>query len=83
MLIPIVHYWYLSWVLLFLPFHGRGRWIVAAMAMVTYFEGVWQRTATGVWSMPPESSLVVWGAFLLAWAMEAGVNRHFKSASSN
>jgi hypothetical protein len=66
-LMPVVHYWYLSWVMVFAPFGVRLRWIAAAMAMVVYFEAELGRQATGVWSMPPWAPLVVWLTFSVVW----------------
>ncbi len=70
MLTPIVHYWYVSWVLVLLPFGLRVRWIVAAVAMVIYFEAELHRRTTGSWSMPPWAPLAVWVPFAVAWGVE-------------
>ena len=69
-LMPVVHYWYLTWVLLFAPFSVRLRWIAAAMVMVVYFEAELGRQATGVWFMPPWAPVVVWVTFAVVWAVE-------------
>ncbi|UCC31573.1 MAG: DUF2029 domain-containing protein [Phycisphaerales bacterium] len=75
LLMPIVHYWYLSWVLIWLPFGARARWIVAALAMILYFEAELRRETVGVWSMPDWAPVVVWGTFGLAWLGEVVVAR--------
>ncbi len=75
LLTPVVHYWYLSWVLALLPFGARVRWITAALAMVVYFEAELARQTTGVWSMPPWAPAAVWLAFGAAWVVEVLVAR--------
>ena len=75
MLMPIVHYWYFSWVLVFMPLRVRWRWIVAAMAMVVYFEAQRSNEMYGDWSMPAQASLVVWLTFGIAWLIEIGAAR--------
>lgn len=76
MLTPIVHYWYLSWVLMFTPFRVHLRWLVIALAMVVYFEAQLRRHTTGIWSMPTWAPLVVWGGFAAAWLVELVVPWH-------
>lgn len=75
MLMPIVHYWYVSWVLVLIPFRVRVRWIVMALAMVVYFEAELRGQTTGIWSMPAWAPLVVWLAFGVAWFGELLVER--------
>lgn len=74
-LMPIVHYWYFSWVLVFMPLRVRWRWIVAAMAMVVYFEAQRSNEMYGDWSMPAYASLVVWLTFGMVWLIEIGAAR--------
>jgi hypothetical protein len=70
LLMPIVHYWYLSWVLIWMPFGARARWIVTALAVILYFEAELRRQTIGVWSMPDWAPVVVWVTFSLAWLGE-------------
>ena len=74
-LMPVVHYWYLTWVMLFMPFKPRARWIAAAWAMVTYFEANKRFYGSGQWEMPRWAPLAVWTAFLIAWGAELVAQR--------
>ncbi len=71
MLLPVVHFWYATWAMLFIPFRLELRWIVMALAMVTCFEAQLRRSLTGAWAMPDWAPVVAWAAFLSAWALEA------------
>ncbi len=75
MLLPIVHYWYVSWVLLLMPFGMRLRWIATSWAMVVYFEALRHQTLSGQWHMPSWAPAVVWLAFAIGWGLEAIRNR--------
>jgi len=52
LLMPIVHYWYLTWLLLVVA--NRVRWwhVTLCAGYVFYFEAERQRFLTGEWSMP-------------------------------
>jgi len=67
LLMPIVHYWYLSWVILFVPMVQQWRWVAAACAMVVYFQAQVELVANGAWLMPPWAPMIVWGSLGLAW----------------
>ena len=67
---PIVHYWYLSWVLMFLPFRVCWRWVAAAAAMAVYFEAHRNWGLTGEWRMPAWAPGVVWILFMVVWGVE-------------
>lgn len=70
LLAPIVHFWYVTWVLIFLAFAPRVSWLVLAGAMVFYFEGAAQRSLTGAWALPPWVPFAVYAPFVVAWAVE-------------
>ncbi|MCH9008655.1 hypothetical protein IIA29_11720, partial [candidate division KSB1 bacterium] len=70
LLMPIVHYWYLSWMILVMPFAVRVRWCVAALLMVGYFEANRVQENTGEWVLPFWPRLVVWIGFLAAVLLE-------------
>ncbi len=76
LLAPVVHYWYLTWVLVFAPTRLQEKtragklpvapswcWLTASLAMVCYFEAEVARTATGQWTMPTWAPKLVWGVF--------------------
>ncbi len=65
MLLPVVHFWYLTWVILFLPLRIRFAWLAAGAAFVCYFEAEQQRTLTGHWNMPTWAPVAVWTVFVV------------------
>ena len=79
LLMPVVHYWYLAMVIVFAAFHRRASWILAALAMVFYFEAAHMAT-TGTWTMPPWTPLVVWGAFIAGALVDVATRRGRRSA---
>lgn len=62
--LPVVHFWYWAWIVVYLPIRTRTVWMVTALAFVVYFEAAKARSLTGVWDMPTWSPKVVWGVFL-------------------
>ena len=75
LLLPIVHYWYLTWILLFQPFGPKIRWLVAALLMVVYFEAARSAMECGEWTMPRWAPLAIWSPFCCVWLIEAMVGR--------
>ena len=75
LLLPIVHYWYLTWVLLLQPFRPRIRWLVAALLMVVYFEAERRAVVYGEWTMPSWAPVGIWAPFLCVWLIEAANRR--------
>ncbi len=67
---PIVHFWYLSWVLLFVALRPRWCWIVLAASMVFYVEARQVGYRTGTWSMPSWVTFAFYAPFVLAWIVE-------------
>ena len=79
-LMPVVHYWYVTCVLMFLPFGLRFRWLAASLAFVVYFEAEFARNATGEWIMPTWAPVIVWTVFLITWLVEALFTRRALAA---
>jgi alpha-1,6-mannosyltransferase len=69
-LMPIVHAWYFTWVILFVAFHIRLHWLAASAAMVVYYQAEFMRSTTGVWTMPAWASRAVWGVWLAVFLIE-------------
>ncbi len=71
MLMPIVHFWYCSWALLFTALTRGTRWIVASLAFVVYFEATFAKAVTGTWLMPSWVGPTLWLPILAAWGFDA------------
>jgi len=71
---PIVHYWYLTWVLALMPLRLRPAWswIAASAAMVLYFDAERARASGGEWILPASNATVIWLAFGLGAAVDLG-----------
>ena len=67
---PVVHYWYVCWVLLFLAWRVKVCWLVLAGSMVFYFEAEQARVTTGQWQMPAWAAYATYLPFVLAWGVE-------------
>jgi hypothetical protein len=71
---PIVHYWYLTWILVVLPICPRISWLVLTGSMVIYFEATQRLVETGAWAMPTWAPIAVYAPFILVWIVE-GIHR--------
>jgi len=67
--LPVVHYWYVTWVLAFTPLAFRWAWPIAAAAFATYFEAAVIAEATGTWLMPAWTSVVTWVIVVVTFAV--------------
>lgn len=62
---PILHFWYLTWLIPFLALRPSLSWLWLCAAQGFYFF-VWEtQAATGVWALPQWVEPVVWLPFLL------------------
>ena len=67
---PIVHFWYLAWILPLAALRPSFGWIVASITSAMYFLA-WQTLAThGWWGFQPEVSLIIWIPAFLAFAAQ-------------
>ncbi len=60
--LPVLHYWYLTWVLALAAGPRRWVWLAGAGAGAFYFEAEYARRTTGEWIMPAWSAWVFWAA---------------------
>lgn len=60
--LPVLHYWYLTWVLPLAAGPRRWVWLAGAAACVFYFEAEQARLTTGEWIMPAWAPWVFWAA---------------------
>ena len=79
---PIVHFWYLTWVMMAMPFVMRASWIVLSASMVFYFEANHQQLTTGVWLIPDWVPYAVYGPFVVAVLVEAWARRRRRTSSA-
>ena len=64
---PIVHYWYVSWALVFVPLFPSLAWLTLSGTIALYFlVGL-----TPDWSMPLWAQIVIWTTFGILLAREA------------
>ncbi len=68
--LPVVHFWYVVWVVIALPFVPRVAWLVLCASMVFYFESTHVGAVTGTWSMPTWVPYPVYVPFVIALAVE-------------
>ena len=67
---PIVHFWYLAWILPLAALRPSFGWTVASTTSALYFLA-WQTLALhGWWGFQPEVSLIIWIPALLAFAAQ-------------
>ena len=64
---PIVHYWYLSWALVFVPLFPSLAWLTLSGTMALYFLA----GLTADWSMPLWVQIAIWATFGIMLAPEA------------
>ncbi len=76
LVLPVVHYWYLTWLLVFLPLRPRWSWLVLAAGWVFYFEAWHRETLTGRWEFPPWIIPALYLPFLVVCAIEFLTHRH-------
>lgn len=70
---PIVHFWYLTWIVPALAFVPRASWLVLTGGMVFYFESTLVEAQTGTWEMPAWVCYAVYAPFVAAAAVELGL----------
>ena len=71
LLSPTVHYWYLSWALIFLPFRPNIVWVVLSLTVGGAFVAQGNQYLYNWFHLPPIYQMMVWG---LPWFL---VIRHF------
>ncbi|MDE3084074.1 MAG: glycosyltransferase [Verrucomicrobiota bacterium] len=68
---PTVHYWYLSWALVFLPLFPSLAWLTLSGMMALYFLAFSEAQAGRMWGLPPWTQIVIWTTFGLVLARDA------------
>jgi len=78
---PVVHFWYLTWVLLFVALRVRWSWLILAGSMVFYFEAEHLQARTGTWALPEWVWFATYLPFLAAWVIETWRGRRATPAA--
>lgn len=77
LLLPIIHFWYLSWIVVLIALNPRGywAWLLLTGTMVFYWQAdlAWQMG--GRWKLPLWAACVIWIPFFVAWMAEWTVAR--------
>lgn len=72
LLLPIIHFWYLTWpfVLVVLQFRGRWAWVVLTGTMVLYWYADFAGLAGLRWDLPDWAVAGIWLPFFVVWFVE-------------
>lgn len=60
---PTVHYWYVSWALVFVPLFPSLAWLTLSGMMALYFLVAGNVLAGRAWGLPPWAQIVIWTTF--------------------
>jgi len=74
-LLPVVHYWYLTWIGLFQLVRPRMMWLAASVASLAYFEAEHIRITTGTWRMPVWCPVCFWCVLICGWIADNALKR--------
>lgn len=70
--LPIVHFWYLSWLIVLIALRPRGyyAWLLLTGTMALYWMAEWRQPDGSRWKFPPWGVAAIWGPFLVSWVIE-------------
>jgi len=66
---PIIHFWYLTWLLPFIAIRPSLPWVTLSLTMPLYFTVWTQFEETGNWGMPTWARIMFWLPFVIACVM--------------
>jgi hypothetical protein len=69
--LPVVHFWYLTWMLIFAWARLRVSWLVLTATMGCYFAAEAAQHATGTWRLPDWAPIAIYGPFAVTWLAES------------
>jgi hypothetical protein len=72
---PTVHFWYLSWVVVFLPFRPQAAWMLLCLTMAFSLAAFGKLSAAGRWDLPGILQAMEWLPFLILLVHEANLFR--------
>lgn len=72
-LLPIIHFWYVTWLLALVTLRPRGQWawVVLAGTMALYWQADFSWQVGTRWKLPTWAVVVIWGPFFATWMVEA------------
>ncbi|HNP25308.1 MAG TPA: glycosyltransferase [Nitrosomonas sp.] len=70
LLSPVVHYWYILWIIPFVVLYPGLSWLVLSFASGAYFTSTFSAEQGDDWSLPVWAMWVMWLPFLLVLAYE-------------
>ncbi len=75
LLMPVVHYWYVTWVMVFLVIEFRVAWILLSGTMLFYLNTWHHEFTQGEWRLTTASRMLIWLPFIAIWLIEALMRR--------
>lgn len=63
---PIVHYWYLAWLLPLAAIRPSFGWIILSITMAAYFTAWWTQASLGWWGYSHSIVAIIWIPWLIA-----------------
>ncbi len=72
LLLPIIHFWYMTWPLAIISLHPRGcwSWLVLVVTMMLYWYADWAGQVGLQWKLPLWVTAAIWGPFFATWMAE-------------
>lgn len=69
LLLPIIHFWYLSWVIALVALGPKNRWpwLLLCGTMVFYWQADFAWQTGGRWKLPLWAACAIWVPFFAAW----------------
>lgn len=67
---PIVHFWYLTWLLPLVALRPSFAWTTASITMGAYFIAWWTEENAGWWGFGHGIAAVIWIPWLVAWLLQ-------------
>jgi len=65
LLMPTIHFWYITWIIPLLPFRPSRAWLLLCASVSFYFVSTGNFYQTGVWDLPVWAQCVEWGPFFI------------------
>ena len=72
LMLPIIHFWYLTWPLALITLRPKGHWswVILTGTMVMYWYADWAWQSGLRWQLPAWAVCIIWIPFFVAWIAE-------------